>query len=145
MKTIIEVQNNKITLTAKLLNEGVNFPNSKQDQKFNYHNEFLVTVSANGKKASFKFYDSFANYQKGKTELSERDLQQAFYSFTSDTGAGKETFENFCAEFGYNEDSRTAEKIHKACQKSREKFNKLFPNADYYDFINELQEKHNLG
>jgi hypothetical protein len=37
-----------------------------------------------------------------------------------------ESFEDFCDEFGYDADSRKAEKIYRACQKSAEDFRTAF-------------------
>ena len=44
-------------------------------------------------------------------------------------------FENFCGDFGYDEDSRKAEKIYKAVCKEFEAVDRLFS-----DIIEELQE-----
>jgi len=46
------------------------------------------------------------------------------------------SFINFCNEFGYNEDSRKAEKIYKAVCKEFEKVSKFFTNEE----IEQLQE-----
>jgi len=46
-----------------------------------------------------------------------------------------ETFENFCSEYGYDEDSRTAERTYKAVCKEYEAVDRLFS-----DVMEELQE-----
>lgn len=46
-----------------------------------------------------------------------------------------ESFDNFCREFGYNEDSRTAERTYKAVCKEWKAVNRLFN-----DCLDELQE-----
>jgi hypothetical protein len=46
------------------------------------------------------------------------------------------TFEDFCAEFGYDEDSKTAEKIYNACLKEFADVQKMWNDAE----IEELQE-----
>jgi len=46
-----------------------------------------------------------------------------------------ESFSNFCSEFGYDEDSRTAERIYKAVCKEWQSVDRLFS-----DCITELQE-----
>ena len=66
----------------------------------------------------------------------------SFYCFVSDALSGTYSFENFCAEFGYDTDSRTAEKTWKACKRSFDKFWNLtgYSLDMMYDFINELSE-----
>ncbi len=39
------------------------------------------------------------------------------YSLCSDATLGNTSFKEFCSEFGYDEDSRKAERIHKQCAK----------------------------
>jgi hypothetical protein len=63
-------------------------------------------------------------------------LQDVIYSLIMDWQGGRETFKDFCACFGYDEDSRKAYKIWEACKKSGEKLQKLFSA----DEIEELEE-----
>lgn len=58
------------------------------------------------------------------------------YSLLSDMTCGSDTFEDFCASFGYDEDSRKAHDIYLACQKSGSKFRKVFTSEQ----IEQLQE-----
>ena len=51
-------------------------------------------------------------------------------------------FDGFCSEFGYDSDSRTAERTYKACQKTLKKVERVF-SCDLYDLINEIQETYN--
>lgn len=131
----------KLEVSAKLHAEGVNFPNDTNSNK--YHNQFKVTVKNTDTKTrvSFDFYGSQNDYQNGVLELGQSDLKHALYSFISDSQAGTMEFEEFCNEFGYNEDSRRAEKIHKACIKSFEKLEKLdISESEMYDYLNELND-----
>jgi hypothetical protein len=48
------------------------------------------------------------------------------------------TFENFCDEFGYTNDSRKAEKIYKAVIKEFNSMGRLF-TPDELDLLNEIQ------
>lgn len=102
------------------------------------HNKVTVKNLDNGKRTSFDFWGSVVN---PRVE-SEYDLLNAFYCFVSDALAGVDSFENFCSEFGYDTDSRNAEKIWKACKRSTDKFFNLtnYSLDMVYDFINELQE-----
>lgn len=102
------------------------------------HNKVTVKNLDNGKRTSFDFWGSVKN---PRVE-SEYDLLNAFYCFVSDALAGVDSFENFCSEFGYDTDSRNAEKIWRACKRST---NKIFNLTGYsvdmlYDLVNDLQE-----
>ena len=59
----------------------------------------------------------------GVLECLQGDCQSAEYSF-----------EDFCGEFGYDQDSRKAFKIYKACGKIKGKLHK-FLGSDFYRFI----------
>lgn len=102
------------------------------------HNKVTVKNLDSGKYTSFDFWGSVVN---PRVE-SEYDLLNAFYCFISDALAGLESFESFCGDFGYDTDSRKAEKIYKACKRAYTKFERVsgFNDDEMYDFINELQE-----
>ena len=103
-------------------------------ENWNHHN-VTVTNTETENEIEFDFWASIA-----KPELeSEYDILNAFYCFISDAISGTYTFEEFCSEFGYDEDSRRAEKIWKECKKSYGKLISIF-DGDIYDLVNELQE-----
>mgnify|MGYP001022597990 CR=1 FL=1 len=106
------------------------------DKQQNYNNHTItVTNTETEQKISFEFWGSIMEPEV-KTE---DELLHAFYCFISDAVSGNYSFNEFCGEFGYDEDSRKAEKTWKACKKSLEKLNKIY-NGDVYDLANELQE-----
>lgn len=79
-----------------------------------WHNHFKVKIKnlETGKRMSTDYYGSHSDYQNGKIELDEQDLLNAFHNIVSDGHSGAfYDFESFCGEFGYDEDSRTAEKV----------------------------------
>lgn len=131
---VFELKN--ITVTSKLDKTGVLFPNDKTSKLL--HNKFIVTIKSNGKTESFDYYGSNKDFIEGKTCLSKSDLRDAFECFLNDAMVGNDTFENFRNEFGYDTDSRTHEKIYKACVKTKEKAEKL--SIDFYSLIDELNE-----
>lgn len=106
------------------------------DKQQNYNNHTITVTNTDTKqKISFEFWGSIM-----KPEVkTEDELLYAFYCFVSDAVSGNYSFNEFCGEFGYDEDSRKAEKTWKACKKSLEKLNKIY-NGDVYDLANELQE-----
>jgi hypothetical protein len=116
--------------------------NYKGDKKASWGdnwNNHLVTVTNtdNKKRCTFEFWSSIAN-----PELNEEyDILNSFYTFVSDAVGSDQTFENFCGEYGYNEDSREAEKIYRKCQKSLEKLKRIY-DGDIYDLLSELGENY---
>lgn len=106
----------------------------------NNYNHHVVTVknTDNGKKTCFDFWCSIVN----PDFKNENDLLNAFYCFVSDAVSGLDSFYDFCRNFGYDEDSRSAEKTWKACKKSLEKLERVseFSTDEIYDLVNELSE-----
>ena len=100
-------------------------------------NNYMITVTntETDQKITFEFWASIANPEL-KTEY---DILNAFYCFVSDAIAGSYNFKEFCNEFGYNNDSRQAEKIYRKCKKQLEKLKKIY-DGDIYELANELQK-----
>jgi hypothetical protein len=74
-------------------------------------------------------------FSKGKGhEGREPGLNEVLYSLQSDANVPLD-FEEFCGDFGYDTDSRKAERTHQACIKMSEKLQKLL-QASYDDFLN---------
>lgn len=134
METTINLQGINIALKSEYLGNKA----AKWSHGMTNYNNHKITAKCNGKKLTFDFWGSIAEPEIKK----ESALIFAFYCFVSDSIAAKETFTDFCAKCGYNDDSINALKIYKACQKSLNKFERVFNDVDIYDFINELQDKH---
>ena len=105
------------------------------------HHIITVTNRDNGKRTQFDFWQSIKEvYIK-----SEYDLLNAFFCFVSDATIGAENFSDFCAEFGYSEDSRNAERTWRACKRAADKFKRVsgfdLDDPEFYEFFDRLQEK----
>jgi len=135
MKTTIETKTaGKITINSEYIGDKKATWGGKVD---NYHNH-KVNVTHGKKSFSFDFWGSI-----NKPEIAnDQENVFSFYCALSDGISAKESFSNFCSEFGYDEDSRTAERIYKACEKSLNKLERVF-SCDLYDLINEIQESYN--
>lgn len=144
MTTTIQFNSVSFALSASLVASGVPFPNEKNSRS--QHNKYRITVICNNVKRSFSYFDSIANYMANKKELSESQLKDAFSCFVSDSISGKSSFEDFCSEFGYDSDSRTAEKIWRACGRSYDKLKTLLPpDVEACDLLNYLIDLENAG
>ena len=98
------------------------------------HYKFIVTIRTANGKGTFSFYDSFANYQKGITELDADELQNALDCYLSDAMAYENTqsFDEFCNEFGYDpyEDTQRAKKAFNGCKRQYTNAIRLFGDVD---------------
>ena len=82
---------------------------------------FKITLKKGGKQFTFNFGQSIAEGSNEPTLYSVLTCLQKY-----DVG----TFENFCDDFGYDYDSRTAEKTYKAVVKEFEGMQRLFDSAE---------------
>ena len=128
-------KNFKITSTS-LGNKCWNADEKQQ----NYNNHIVTVINIDlHKKTAFEFWGSIMN-----PEIStEQELLFAFYCFLSDGQGSRYGFSEFCSEFGYDEDSRKAYKIFKACEKSLKKAERIGIDEDMAcEIMNDLQENY---
>lgn len=131
MKTTITTKQGTFTISSSFTGNKL-APWDEKKQNYNHHS---ISVRHNGGRLKFDFWGSMVSPQIS----SESDLQHAFYCFLSDAISAKEGFESFCSEFGYDNDSRKAERIYKACERSLSKLERIY-SGDVYNLINEVQE-----
>lgn len=111
-----------ITLEIGSPDYGRHFHDDKESRYI-----FPVTLKCHGKQYTFKFGQSING---GDEEPTMYDI------LTCMTKYDPETFENFCSEFGYDTDSRKAEKTYKAVKKEYAAMKRLFSN----EVLEEMQE-----
>ena len=111
-------------LTIKLLKCDYYFPGDKE-----VRNIYRVTITNRGQQASFKFGDSIANTQEHKPLTIDSILTCVKGDYFS-TKEQYPTFEDFADGFGYERDSRLAEKIYKRCLKQAEKLHRVFTQEE---------------
>lgn len=117
---------NNITFKAKFLKNDYHFSEDKDTRDI-----FNVTFSREGKKFSLCFGQSLndSDYNGGNPPT-PYDVLACIQKY--EVG----DFQNFCGDFGYDTDSRKAEKIYKAVCKEWEKVNNFFSESE----LLELQE-----
>lgn len=128
----VNFNNWKVTATYK----GDKCWDCSDGSRENWNNhKVTVTNTENGKRTSFDFWASIMN-----PELeTEYDILNAFRCFVDDCLVGTETFHEFCGDFGYDEDSRKAEKVWKACQRATKKLCRIY-DGDLYDLLDSLEQ-----
>ncbi len=104
----------------------------------------VISIVYKGKITRFFFHGSINDYQNGKMYYNESEFPFLLYCFLSDAHSGDSTFEWFCDEFGYDIDSRSAEKMYKACVRAAKKAYRLGIEEENQmcDLLNELNEKY---
>jgi len=90
-------------------------------------NIYEVRIKRGNRSIGFRFGDSIANTQEGN----EPDLYSVLSTISLEYEAPA-TFEDFCSEFGYDRDSRKAEKSFKGLKRMSEKLHKIFTDDDLY-------------
>lgn len=95
---------------------------------------YRVTVSRNGQRIAFDFWDSFAAKERGTVPTPYDVL-----ACVSGDIYCPETFADFCAEYGYDEDSRKAEKTWKGCRTLAAKLRRVFPETKVMESLSEIQ------
>ena len=113
----------------------------EMDERGNYRYRYAVTVRSDstGARRRFTFHASTADYDAGRRGLGGKDLLYAFRCFVEDAAAGEQPFSDFCSDFGYDTDSRTAERIWKGCRAAGGKLADLFhTDTDPVDLLDEL-------
>jgi hypothetical protein len=75
------------------------------------HEAYQVTIARGDESYS-------TTYRQGTGHTHAPTISQVLSCLLSDARAANEhsTFESFCSEFGYDEDSWTAERVYRACQ-----------------------------
>lgn len=101
---------------AVYLKHDYHFADDKQRRDI-----YKITLSRNGKRYSFNFGQSIAGADEIPTAYDVLSCLQKY-----DIGS----FEDFCGEFGYDTDSRKAEKIYKAVCKEYESLCRLYSDEE---------------
>lgn len=98
--------------------------------------QYTIHLSTEHGKTSFAFWSSIAK----PVIDSDSDLLDAIDCFCSDACSGSESFDSFCDELGYDNDSIKARKVWRACVKSKGKLESILGDMDIYDFSNALRD-----
>lgn len=105
---------------------GCNLPIEKQDEWQQNANSYRCTLFY--EKRSFSF-----DYWQGTGIPEDPTAAGCLESLLSDASCS-EDFGDFCSEFGYDTDSRNAEKIHKGCLKVAKSMKRLL-GKDFEKFM----------
>lgn len=111
-----------VKFTTSFIKHGLHFADDKEARDI-----YRVTFSRNGNRFSLRFGQSLSNTGIAPT---------AYDVLTCLQKNDPDNFENFCSDFGYDQNSLSAEKIYKAVVKEYAEVNKFFTTEE----IETLQE-----
>ena len=94
------------------------------------HSVFPVTIRRNRKSMKVAFAQSLAQGNKAPTEY---EVLTAIAKYNPGS-----SFENFCAEFGYNSDSRRDETIYKGVVKEWKDVQRVFDDEKCLDELRQI-------
>lgn len=103
----------------------------------NYNNHIIyITNKETKQKCSFEYWESIVIGEI----TTEQELFFALFCFINDASNAMEDIDYFIESYGY--DYKKGKKIYKLCEKSLEKYNRVF-TEDIYDIIEDLIENYN--
>jgi hypothetical protein len=131
MKITENLNDEKVTITATYKGDK----SWDADSTVQNCNNHRVTVSRRGKRVSFEFWGSIV-----EPEIKTRNqLRFAVACFLFDAAAGRLSFEDFCSDYGYNEDSRKAFAKWKECKNATKKADRIFSRYEQEKLLAEWQ------
>lgn len=109
----------------------------KWDKKYpENHNHYIVTVSYEGKRLSFDWFDSFQNFRCGVIDKDRNEIIEMFYSYLQGILYKNEFLDK--NDFCKGEGNTLA--LWNALCKQENKYNRVFEGIDIYFLANNLQE-----
>lgn len=69
-------------------------------------------------------------YSMGSAYTGKPKTSDVIHSLLMDSEAAEESFEDWCSNFGYDSDSRKAERTYRACMETAKKMHRLFTEAE---------------
>lgn len=91
------------------------------------HYAYTITLSRLTQEGPYRFT---VPYKMGTGLKGGPTLADVLYSVLSDGDSGGWDFEGFCAEFGYDEDSRRAHAAWQACRATADHLTRMFSDAE---------------
>lgn len=109
----------KIAAQTKMISDLID---SVKISDVGYANKYKCTIKYQKRQATFEYTDSVNNTNQG-IEPKVKDLLSCL---VMDYSSKDEDFDEFCSEFGYDNDSIKAQKIHQAIIKNADKMMRVF-------------------
>lgn len=105
---------------------GARMARDKQTDWQRDANGYTVTLKYKGRQYTLDFW-------QGSAITHDPTSEGVLECLLSDANGGEMTFDDFCGEFGYDNDSRTAERVWKQCGTVREELQRML--GDDFDLF----------
>lgn len=126
------IADHKIEMTAERTDQNPNMDD--QDRAMDH---WRVTLRRNGadrrSRMTIIFSMGLGHHGKMPTAADVLDC------LSSDSSCVRDDFEEFCANLGYDSDSRKAERIYKACQRAAAKLEKFLGSEAFEQLLNNVE------
>lgn len=129
MKTLAEfIQKHHITMSVERADTNPNYV--ADDDWMRSARHFKCTLRCGKRRMTLHF-------SQGCAHTKEPTVEDVLNCLASDSAGldNSTTFESWCAEYGYDTDSRKAEKIYRACQKQRDQLERLIGDATEFETL----------
>lgn len=109
----------------------------KWDKKYpENHNHYIVTVSYDGRKLLFDWFDSFNNFRAGNIDKSRKEIAEMFLSYLQDILYKN----NYADKTDFCQEENHTVKLWNALCAQESNFNRVFASIDIYELANYLEE-----
>jgi hypothetical protein len=127
-KTIKQfIKENNLTMKSEYADSNPNMPNSNNMNHYKVTIKRKFKLNGNHLDSRYGFRQMTLNFSQGYGIFGEPTLESVLNCLISDSNCG-ETFQEFCDNFGYDNDSRKAEKTFNTILKQTSKLKKLLDN-----------------
>lgn len=128
-RTLAEViQRANIVMAAKQADDNPYMDSAIRDSM----DHWCCTFSVKGQRGSWMVPFSMGAGHHGKAP----GVAQVLDCLMSDASGATETFEGWCADYGYSTDSRSAERTYKICKRQTERAQRFFGASLFAELFN---------
>tara|TARA_R100000315_G_C5196170_1_gene114875 strand:+ start:366 stop:830 length:465 start_codon:yes stop_codon:yes gene_type:complete len=127
-KTIKQfIKENNLTMNCEYADSNPNMPDSNNMNHYKVTIKRKFKLNGNHLDTRYGFRQMTLHFSQGYGIIGEPTLESVLNCLISDSTCG-ETFQEFCDNFGYDNDSRKAEKTFNTILKQTSKLKKLLDN-----------------
>ena len=129
------INNNGLTITSDYADSNPNMANSDNMNHYKVTIKRKFKLNGNHLDTRYGFRQMTIPFSQGLAHTQSPKLDSVLDCLLTDSiGVDGVIFEDFCSEFGYNEDSIKAKKVYEACKKNSKKLKNLL-GSTYFELI----------
>ena len=129
------IKNNGLTITSDYADSNPNMANSENMNHYKVTIKRKFKLDGNHLDTRYGFKQMTIPFSQGLAHTESPKLDTVLDCLLTDSiGVDGVIFEDFCSEFGYDEDSIKAKKVYEACKNNSKKLKNLL-GSTYFDLI----------